>query len=372
MATRAKINKEVLLWARASAGYSEEETANSAGISLERYNDIESIHTDELPTINQLRKIANKLKRPINFFFMPFVPKTDERKLTDFRSKENGGVLSPSTKISIRSASEYRDEYLSLTMLSGEKTPKFPLSWSTKENPDDIAKDIRSTLGISIEEQLKWRGDYTPLNFWKEAFERIGVLIFQFTIPTTELRGVSVYNEVLPLIILSSSDSPLGRVFGLFHELSHLGLREGGVCDQNANSNIEVFCNSVAGASLIPREHFEGRLGKKIREWDDQEISVFCRDYSVSRFVVLRRILEIGKTTEEFYARKHRQWSAQILTRSSGQVPPYRKTISKFGKSYIRTVLENYYSDRINLSDVSQRLGVKVKHLSKIESEVFK
>jgi DNA-directed RNA polymerase specialized sigma subunit len=36
----------------------------------------------------------------------------------------------------------------------------------------------------------------------------------------------------------------------------------------------------------------------------------------------------------------------------------------------VRLVLQSYYQDRITLSDVSEYLGVRLKHLSKIEQAV--
>jgi Zn-dependent peptidase ImmA (M78 family) len=45
------------------------------------------------------------------------------------------------------------------------------------------------------------------------------------------MRGVSLPGDVLPIVILNGGDAHAGRIFTLLHELTHLLLRQGGVCD---------------------------------------------------------------------------------------------------------------------------------------------
>jgi Zn-dependent peptidase ImmA (M78 family) len=51
------------------------------------------------------------------------------------------------------------------------------------------------------------------------------------------------------------AESP--RVFTLLHELAHVMLNEPGICDMHesddSGTDLEPFCNSVAGAALFPR-----------------------------------------------------------------------------------------------------------------------
>ena len=47
-----------------------------------------------------------------------------------------------------------------------------------------------------------------------------------------------------------------------------------------------------------------------------------------------------------------------------------RETIADFGRPFVRAVIENYHQDRITLSEVSGYLGVKVRHIPVIESQV--
>jgi Zn-dependent peptidase ImmA (M78 family)/DNA-binding XRE family transcriptional regulator len=372
MSTRAKIRPELLVWARTTSGYSEVEAAKKVQVSEEKYTEWES--GDSQPTITQLRKLANAFKRPINLFFLPAPPEQDEANFRDFRQLEFASPISPKTHLIIRNALEVRSRYLELEEALGHRFEKFALEWSVDADPEKIGLEIREDLKVALAEQAAWRTEYEALNGWKRALENVGIFVLQYSIPTSELRGVSLYHDILPIIIVSSSDAPNGRVFSLLHELGHLGLRQNGVCDQSASSRskVEMFCNATAGAVLIPKHDLLERIGSKSGVWSDLEIDTLAKSYSVSRFVVLRRLLTIKRTTQDFYSLKHQQWVNQVPPdRSGGFAPPFRKRLSELGASYCRSVLANYYADNINLSDVSQLLSLKTKHIPAIEREVL-
>jgi Zn-dependent peptidase ImmA (M78 family) len=62
---------------------------------------------------------------------------------------------------------------------------------------------------------------------------------------------------------------------------------------QTHESEVEIFCNQVAGAALIPMRQLlaedivSGRQKKP--EWDDTELDKLASRYKASREVVLRR-----------------------------------------------------------------------------------
>jgi len=43
------------------------------------------------------------------------------------------------------------------------------------------------------------------------------------------------------------------------------------------------------------------------------------------------------------------------------------ETVSNLGRPLVRMLLGNYYQDRITLSEISGYLGLKVKHIPKLE-----
>ncbi|MGZ9034940.1 MAG: ImmA/IrrE family metallo-endopeptidase [Rhodospirillales bacterium] len=60
----------------------------------------------------------------------------------------------------------------------------------------------------------------------------MGVLVFQATrVEMDEVRGFSIAEPVLPVIVVNRKDAPSGRTFSLLHEFTHLLLRRSGICD---------------------------------------------------------------------------------------------------------------------------------------------
>ena len=97
----------------------------------------------------------------------------------------------------------------------------------------------------------------------------------------------------------------------------------------------------------------------------------------MSREAVLRRLLTLNRTTDNFYRQKRAQYIAEyqasqklkkekaIETEMKRNMP--QETVSNFGKRLVNMLLDNYHQDRMTLSEVSGYLGLKVKHFPKLE-----
>ncbi len=222
---------------------------------------------------------------------------------------------------------------------------------------------------------------------WRAAIEDIGVLVFQSTgVDVAEMRGFSINEIYLPVVVLNNKDTPNGRIFTLLHEFAHIMLKEGGICDLNEDydlppekQKIEIFCNRVAGAALIPKEELlnEDIVIRKTdgNDWGDDELSTLAKRFKVSEEVVLRRLLICGLTTNSFYKNKcdgFRKKYEMISKRPRGGfAPPDILAISRAGRSFVKLVLDSYYQEKITSSDLSDYLGVKLTHLSKIEDKIM-
>jgi Zn-dependent peptidase ImmA (M78 family) len=144
--------------------------------------------------------------------------------------------------------------------------------------------------------------------------------------------------------------------------------------------SIEVFCNRVAAATLLPREYLlsEAIVSAKpgFVNWTDTEILYLANRYGASREALLRRLLTVGRTTEAFYQarRKQCQDEYQAIKKEGGGgfAPQHTKAISSSGHLFVRLVLDNYRQDAITASDVSDFLDIRLKHLNKVEAAVLK
>jgi hypothetical protein len=95
----------------------------------------------------------------------------------------------------------------------------------------------------------------------------------------------------------------------------------------------------------------------------------------VSREVVLRRLLILGRTTERFYRRKRQQyqeeWQAQEERQTGGYAPPHAVALNRVGRLFARSVLESFYDGSLSASDLPRYLGLKLGHLPEFEAAVY-
>lgn len=383
----ALIRPELLIWARTTIGLEIARAAKKLQLSPGRLEEWE--RGDSRPTMVQLRKLARIYKRPLGVFYLP-EPPPDARPLHDFRRLPGkvAGVQSPELRFEIRRAHSRRELALDLYRLASNPLPTFTLSANPSDDPEPVGTAIRDALGIRYEDQIRWSGGHEPLNAWRSALEKAGVLIFQATtVLVVEIRGFSIGETPLPAVVVNIKDSPRGRTFTMLHELTHLMLHEGGLCDtleeggrRPEDQRVEVFCNHVAGAALVPRQHLltEELVREKPRraEWADDEIARLARRYGVSREVLLRRLLIFERIPKTFYDRKARQYHEEYEEQArqhpaEGFAPPHLMAISAVGPFFARLVLSSYYQEYITASEVSDFLEVRLRHLSKIEASVL-
>jgi Zn-dependent peptidase ImmA (M78 family)/transcriptional regulator with XRE-family HTH domain len=383
---RANIEPAVLRWARETAGYAIEDAARRVPVKPERLASWEVEVGEVRPTIGQLRTLANVYKRPLSVFFLPEPPAEPPIEVHDFRQLpgQPPGTFSPAVLLQLRRARERRQ--LALDLLEDLEHPILPfgVKATLDDDPEQLGARFREILGVDLAAQARWTGIYDAFNAWRSRIEALGVLVFQMSrVEPEEIRGFSLAEERLPVIAVNTKDAPNARVFTMLHELCHVVLRRSGVCEPDEDRlrpseerRVEVFCNSVAGAALLPMRALladEVVAINRGSRWPQEALAEIARRFSVSRFVVLRRLLVAGRTTPEFYREKHEEWTAdtrQNKRKTEGGPPPDRVAVAERGQTFVRLVLQSYYQDRITLSDVSEYLGVRLKHLSKIERAV--
>lgn len=383
----AMVNSRLLVWARESAGLAVEQAARKASVKPQRLVIWE--RGEGLPTVNQLRNLAGVYRRPLAVFYLPEPPK-DFRPMHDFRRfpGELPPSESPELRLEIRRAHQRRQIALELYEEIEGQAPRFSTNASLSDEPEKLAVRIRKLLGIICEDQAAFRDDYQALDWWRSAIENAGVLVFQARgIQLSEMRGFSISERPLPVVVANIKDSPRGRIFTLLHDFVHTMLRDGGLCDLGETDRapkeqrVEIFCNRVAGAILVPKEDLLGQRAvlQKGRGagWGDEELLQLARRYRASREVVLRRLLMFDYTTQDFYRRKTAQWQREYRERErrgvgrTGGPAPHRAAISGAGTLFIRLVLTSYYQENITASDLSDFLNVKLEHVERIEREVM-
>jgi Zn-dependent peptidase ImmA (M78 family) len=301
--------------------------------------------------------------------------------------------ISANLAFHIRNAYERRELALELYEDMREEATVFPLRATLSDNPEDIAKVLRTLLGINDDEQKRAARQGRAFDFWRRRFEEKGILVFvvsgpHYAVDLREMRGFAIARTRLPVVVVNGRDSSEGgRTFTLLHELVHILLGESALSNGTGDFNsrteerrIERFCDTVAAATLMPRElvlSFSEARAAGERTWTDEVLGNISRTIGVSRQALLIRLITLNRATWNFYRQKADQWEEERLVaiehEDKKSVPIKRPVLlmSWNGRSYTRLVLRSYYDRRITLNDVSSYLGAKVKYIPDLERAAF-
>jgi Zn-dependent peptidase ImmA (M78 family) len=369
---KIQANPKILSWAREEAGYSIEELSDKLGITVNRFKNWEK-DGKEIP-FGMLKKIANYYKRQLAVFFLPTVP-DKIKKPKDYRNlayvTEN---LSSETLLAIRRTFKYIELAKDIlgtkyweNSYSWENSLKNILSSNSKINKEPVISWLRQQLEIDINEQKKFGNNYAKsYNKWRNIIEnKLGLFVFQFSMPIEELDGFSYVLDNYPkAIIINSNALPQRKIFTLFHELGHILKNQSALCitdiakDKN-NLEIEYECNSFAGMFLVPDN-------KVYPISNEEELNILAKELSVSREVYLRQSFEKGLISKKTFFELLYQIRKKTIIRKNkinGGIPPKVKSKSSRGAMFYNLVLNAAYNSQIDFSTASDVLKLKVNHI---------
>ena len=379
----ALVTIEVLKWARNLDKITIGEAAKYTGVTVERLRSWED--GKDLPTVKQAKKLAKKYRVPFVYFYLQEPPKGIKiPKSTDYRTFKDITLEEPQSRellYTLRDIIDRRDVMIELYKELEYDTTSFDYKINSKDSIQSVATYIRSLIDLTYEKQIKFRDSRNAFNYYLEAFEELGILVFQGAdIDPREMRGMSVYKKIFPIIIVNRKDAINARIFTLFHELVHLLTKTPGICDnmssytEKANDDIEVFCNKIAAQTLVPRKDLEEYADLdyfKDHDIEDRMVGNIARNFTVSRAVIIGRLYELNKISLPIYLKKLKQYSSEYIQnkkKSDGFLPPSTDISSQMGKLYTRTVLSAYNQDLITPIIASGYFsGLRLQHFPKIE-----
>lgn len=354
------INPDVLRWARIEAGYAPDEIADKLNVSGERYQLWE---TDgrRIP-LGILKSVATAYKRQLAVFLLPVVPKStpkpnDFRNLSPAQSKLSKKVLQV-----IRDTTYFRQVSLELqdeTYWTDRYTWLKDFQKGTTQN---IEVRLREVLDVTIDDQVSWKTDLEAYRSWRNAVEmRLGIFVFQFSMPMSEVHGLSFTDFCPYSIVTNSNHSYTGRIFTIFHELGHILRKHSGIClHENATINQpeEWACNEFAGRFLVPSEFVE--TANNLRD-----LSTLASSLNVSREVYLWRMREQGSISDpRFFAMlKEIKATYKQKTKKGGHVKPEVKSRASRGDTFYSMVLEATHDNRISIARASSALDLSAARI---------
>jgi len=368
-----QVNHEVLLWARDAIALNRSNASERTGISVKRLTQLEQ--GEKKPTLDELKELSKVYKRTVATLLLTKPPK--ERPLPKDRrtlDSKDLGKYHEKTIMAIRKARSLAVSLEDLKKDAGIAISHFQYQASTKENPKTIANKLRKELNLSEIRTLE--NTNHVLEGYIEKIESLGVAVFQLSLTQDGLRGFSIVDEVVPIIgIKRGGEQASAKVFTLFHELGHILLSAGGLCDLSENSNLQIekWCNAFAAEILIPTSELlqmeivkeQSSAGKKI--WLKKDLVELANHFHVGPLSILRSLLENGLTTSEYYKDQHNAWNKPTFGRAKH--PEGRniakETIKEKGRTYVSLAFTAFDQNRIDLKDLSDFLGVKLSYIPK-------
>lgn len=164
------------------------------------------------------------------------------------------------------------------------------------------------------------------------------------------------------------------------HELGHILLhKNSSIDDENdfkKKDGQESEANKFAGMVLVP-DSFLTLINDDDRPLEVNFYEVWLREFSrkwgVSTEVILRRLLDEGRLSQDKY-REYRAWrkkqSPKELLSGTRQYR-HREPKNIFGENYVRAVLQSLQSGKLSLYKASKSLdGISVKNLRQLESHI--
>ena len=373
------VEPTVLVWARESIGMGIDEVVKKIkGITTDTIREWEKKDGVAKPTFAHIERLSTIYKRPLSAFLLPAPPKETPFP-TDFRtlpSKEKQ-PLKPKTYLAIRKARRFQYSAIELIKELGEESKKLFIKANLSDDPEVLAEKTRGQLGVKGFFRSATFTKEDALNEWIKILENNGILVFQISITMNKkIRGFSLIDEDVPVVVLRRSDETSAKIFTLFHELAHLLLQECGICDwEESDISHEKFCNHFAGAFLVPKDrllnHSVVKANEKIREWPENFLKDIAWDFKVSKEVILRRLWILDLTSKEYYDKKHKEWESKYKEPfGKGKRDEIKICLQERGKKYISMAFDAYERKKIDMVGLADSLGVTSDKISKVKDAI--
>ena len=380
-------NPDVLEWARKVTGLRRNAAAEEIGVDHLTLQLWEAGY--EGPTFNQLRRMADVYKKPIATLLRSALPKNEKPIEGDWRllAINQAREWSSELWLALWRVQFQHDVAADLATLDDDNPPPLEIGLSLGDPPDIAGQRAREWLEVSAPRTVN---NYGKRDFsqWVTLIEARGILVTQISnVPLEEMRGFSISDQPFPVIAINSYDSHNGRMFTLMHELTHVLLHVGGLCDledkerevHSAKEQVERFCNQVAAAILMPEERLAQlpRINSATPNtlWLEADVTEIALRFGVSREAAALRLIAITSAPWRLYQnlkpRYERAYEeARPALRTSGFFSTNQRKVRDFGRRYTISVLSAYRREDITALDVTDFLDTTIQNIPKLESQV--
>lgn len=298
-----RVNPDILVWARETAGLAPEEAARRLSISQERLEAMEGGNSP--PTRRQLLTIAEKYRRPLIAFYLQKPPV--ERAIgQDFRTLPDREVTSEALISALLRDVQARQQIVRSALEESDEAKRldFVGTSRTRDGAERLVRLIETKLGSPLREFRAQKTIGDAFAFLRERVEQTGVFVLLMgnlgshhtNIDAKVFRGFALSDDFAPFIIINEKDSRAAWSFTLLHELAHIWLGQTGISGYESSVEIERFCDEVASRVLLNRDELRQlRISEAVSVADAAKlISEFSNARKISRKMVAYNLLRGG------------------------------------------------------------------------------
>jgi Zn-dependent peptidase ImmA (M78 family) len=301
---------------------------------------------------------------------MPKIPK-------DFRTVlGRPAELLPETLIMISRIRAYQQKLAELREIDPEFAVVIPPTYKMQGDVGKLGERERHRIGISVDEQLSWRGADVAFRKWRRAIEEQGVYVYMEKFDYDDCKGISLidHNDLPCLIVNKNEPTKVGQIFSLIHEYAHILFRRPGMSDRDFANSTEASCNRFAASFLIPREALAETLPywpSGPVDWKQSDVVNAAGQLKVSQQATALRLEEIGLAPRGFFSRFKDTQGVASRRKKAGRIPPY--TIQRaydLGRRFPSAILSAAGRGVISKVDAATILNTPEHLLHKLHSDV--
>lgn len=385
-----KVNSEILVWARDTAGLTLDEAVGKLGIkeakgvaAVDRLAALERGDLD--PTRPMLVKMAKQYRRPLLTFYLRKKPLIGDRG-EDYRTlPDTIGDFDVALVDAVVRDIHARQSLVQSVLINEDEAQPLAFVGSMTMGlgvPGAVTK-LRKVLSFDSNIYRDFKEIDEAFKYLRRSAESAGVFVllvdnlgsWHTTVPVEAFRGFALADSVAPFIAINANDSKGAWCFTLIHELVHIALGATGVSGLGFDAKIEKFCNDVASEFLLPESQLAGLQVSNETSFDQAKelIGQLSQEYNVSSTMIAYKLFRLGaidyKRFDDLRIFFRREYLAFLeRTREKNRKKkggPTYQTLRKHrvGTTLIHLVDRMMYSGALTTTKAGAVLGVSAKNV---------
>lgn len=392
------VNPDILVWARKTAGLSEEEAAERLGIqdargvlAVDRLRELEKGKVE--PSRPTLIKMMKAYRRPLLLFYMSAPPRKGNRG-QDFRKLPPDYSASDEALVDALIRNILARQGMLRAAIEDEEEVKEVTFVGSARMADGIKKIVELLKRIVQMDHKEFYAQSNPdkaFALLRSKVESAGVFVLLIgnlgshhtAIKLEIFRGFALADRLVPFIILNDHDSHAAWSFTLIHELTHILLGQSGISGSRTEQEQEKFCNDVASEFLLPIDVIsELRVNNSTPiESAQEQITQFAIRRNLSSSMVAYKLFQNSsvdgvrwKQLSEFF---RESWlKAQDVKHGYAKEKEtgpsyYLVRRHRIGTKLLKVVNRILASGAITTTKAGQVLGVRAKNVQNLMGTLF-